>query len=102
MAKLPPALRALLEGTLIVVCDAPGAEVVVDGVDPRVALLVDTPADKTGKPRASRLFVYQRNLERMLEGPDDLERALGELIETELRASFPAVAGAEPQESTPH
>lgn len=91
IGHLPPELRAALDGTLVVVTDVPGAEVVADGVDPRVPVLIDAAAEPAEPPRAGRLFVYQRNVERMAGGPDRLEATTVEAIENELGAVFPSL-----------
>lgn len=76
-----------IEGALVVVTDVPGAEAVADGVDPRVAVLLDDVSPPGTAPRVGRVFFYQRNLERLVPGPieDDVAREL----ERELLALFP-------------
>jgi tetratricopeptide (TPR) repeat protein len=96
--RLAPEQRDVLDGALVVVSDLPGAEVVADGVDPRAAVLLDGVAERDAAPRAGRAFVYQRNIERMCEGPPKLEDELLRLLELEIEATFPALAAA-PSES---
>jgi tetratricopeptide (TPR) repeat protein len=84
-----------LDGSLVVVADLPGAEVVADGVDPRAAVLLDAVAEREGRPHAGRVFVYQRNVERMCEGPSKLEDDLVRLVQAEIEATFPALAKQE-------
>jgi hypothetical protein len=52
----------------VYIVDVPGAELVVDGVDPRATVILDASAhDGDGGPDAplqARLFIYQRNVER--------------------------------------
>ncbi|MEI8255345.1 MAG: hypothetical protein WCJ30_06685, partial [Deltaproteobacteria bacterium] len=63
-----------LTDTLVLVADAPGMEVVCDGVDPRVAVLLDAVrrSDEPG-PIAARVFLYQRNIERLRGGIEQIE-----------------------------
>ncbi len=90
--RLEPEQRAVLEGALVVVSDLPGAEVVADGVDPRAAVLLDALGERSAPPRAGRAFVYQRNIERMSEGPGKLEEELARLLQAEIEATFAASA----------
>jgi tetratricopeptide (TPR) repeat protein len=86
LGKLPEHAQAVLAGALVIVGDVPGAEVVAEGVDPRLPVLID---DVRREPelRAGRVFVYQRNVERTLESPslvaveDAIVRFLGEELE---------------------
>jgi tetratricopeptide (TPR) repeat protein len=93
--RLPDAMREVLSDALWIVTDAPGAEVVADGVDPRVGVLLDrTPAQarREGEAHVTRAFVYQRNVERAAEDPEDLAEELAFLLEDELCALFPELA----------
>lgn len=93
--RLPEAMRAALEGALVVVGDVPGAEVVAEGVDPRLGVLVD--AVSTEPPRAGRLFIYQRNIERTAHGVIGLDDEIAVGIERELGALFPSLVPDPPQ-----
>jgi hypothetical protein len=67
IAKLDPALRRFVEHAEIFIAPLPGLEVIADGIDPRAPMLLDgiaTP-ERPGPPCA-RIFVYQRNIERLL------------------------------------
>jgi tetratricopeptide (TPR) repeat protein len=86
--------RDVLNGALVVVSDLPGAEVVADGVDPRAAVLLDALGDRDAAPSAGRAFVYQRNVERMCEGPPKLEDELLRLLEAEIEATFPSLVSS--------
>lgn len=88
---LAPAQRDALDGSLVVVSDAPGAEVVAEGVDPRVGVLLDdlSPAGQT--PRVGRVFVYQRNIERVAQGVAEVEEQVVHALEHELAAAFPTL-----------
>lgn len=88
--RLPEPLRESLEGALVVVGDVPGAEVVADGIDPRLPVLIDALTDDP--PRAGRLFIYQRNVERTAHGVLGLDDELSEALERELAAAFAMLA----------
>ena len=87
IGALPPGLSAALEGALVVVVDVPGAEVVADGVDPRLGVLLD--AFSEDPPRAGRVFVYQQNIERIASGMTGVEEAITAALEREILAVFP-------------
>ncbi len=96
LMKLRPACAQALEGALVVVTELPGAEVVAEGVDPRIGVLLDDlPPEPGSEPRVGRLFVYQRNIERVAAGLLDIENELVMAIESELAATFPALAEPE-------
>jgi len=80
LGELPDSARAALAGAMVVVTDLPGAEAIVDGMDPRAPLWLDDLSGTAASFRVGRVFVYQRNIERSLEGPFDLDE--------ELRAAF--------------
>ncbi len=85
LGRLDEAARSLLDGALVVVVDAPGAEVVADGVDPRIEALLDlTPDGDTAK--ISRIFVYQRNVERAAGGVYEVEDAIVFALSREITA----------------
>ncbi len=81
---------AALDGALVVVTDLPGAEVVADGVDPRASVLLDALAPDSAV-RAGRVFVYQRNVERLVDNVNKLEDELFRLLQQELGATFPSL-----------
>jgi tetratricopeptide (TPR) repeat protein len=84
VAELDGAAKQTLDGALVVVSDLPGAEVVADGVDPRAPMLLDALGEREGATRVGRVFVYQRNVERMSERSGDLEADLVKLLEAEI------------------
>lgn len=100
LQQLPKALSRLLEGALVVVTDLPGAEVVADGLDPRMPVLLDAVSD-AAPPKVGRLFVYGRNIERVAAGLLEVEAEVARALETELRASFPEVAAEADAEAPP-
>jgi tetratricopeptide (TPR) repeat protein len=102
--QLDPPLKAVLDGALIVVVDAPGAEVVAEGVDPRAAVLLDAravPGSAAPEARATRAFVYQRNVERLCEDAAALEEELVEVLKAEIGATFPSLAPPPPVTPAP-
>ncbi len=86
--QLPVELTKRLEGNLIMVTDLPGVEIVAEGVDPRTPLLLDELAAQGGQEQHRRLFVYQRNIERLIRHPLELEQDLLEILLRELVAHF--------------
>ncbi len=86
VARLPPELLKAIDGTLILVADAPGMEVVADGVDPRAPVLLDgTPPPETPGPLATRVFIYRRNIERLCGGIEQIEDEVASQLEDEIR-----------------
>ncbi len=82
---LPEQLRAYVDPQEIYVGDVPGMELVVEGVDPRAALCL-TPV---GPLRTdTRLFVYQRNVERLAGGITQVEPVLFESLTHEIEELF--------------
>jgi tetratricopeptide (TPR) repeat protein len=95
LTRLPKPLYAALEEATLVVAELPGAEVVADGVDPRSCVLLDSAprvAGSTPPAKASRVFIYQRNVERSAEEPSELNDELYAVLEDELCATFPELA----------
>ncbi len=85
LRELPDELAGRLEGNLIMVADLPGLEVVAEGVDPRTPLLLD---EVQARSDQRRLFIYQRNLERLIRHPMELQQDVREVLEKELEAHF--------------
>jgi tetratricopeptide (TPR) repeat protein len=92
----------------VFIVDVPGAELVVDGVDPRAMVIVDARPPEDEEPGAApdaqprllaRLFIYQRNVERGAGSAAALESELAGALEREITAVFlerePASATAE-------
>ncbi|HET9956662.1 MAG TPA: tetratricopeptide repeat protein [Polyangiaceae bacterium] len=80
-------LRVYLREEEIYVCDVPGVEVVVDGVDPRALLLIDG-VGAAGNSMNARVFVYQRNVERLAGSVEQVESELQLALEREITATF--------------
>jgi Flp pilus assembly protein TadD len=86
---LSPMLRQYVAGADVYVTDAPGVELVADGVDPRALVLLDGIADEeTGSPRATRVFVYAVNVTRVAGSPDTVEAEIADALEREISATF--------------
>jgi Flp pilus assembly protein TadD len=82
-------LRAFIRPNELYVSDVPGPEVVADGVDPRALLLLDgIAADADGSSPTARLFIYQRNVERLAGTIDAVEPELCAALEREILATF--------------
>jgi hypothetical protein len=89
LAKLDPKLRAFVLEDEVYLCDVPGVEMVVDGVDPRALLLLDGVSSRPeGAIVNARVFVYQRNLERLAGAVELLEPELSAALEREIAAAF--------------
>jgi hypothetical protein len=86
--SLDPTLRAFLRPGELYVSDVPGVEVVVDGVDPRALLLLDSLPPRDEEAPTARLFVYQRNVERVTGSVAMIEAELRTALERELTATF--------------
>jgi Flp pilus assembly protein TadD len=94
--KLPLGLARSVEDALVVVSDMPGPEVVAEGVDPHVGVLLDELLDEEGQPiepqgvpaRAGRVFIYQRNIERWVHAATDIEDEVLRALEHELTLTF--------------
>jgi tetratricopeptide (TPR) repeat protein len=72
----------------VYVVDVPGAELVVDGVDPRALLVLDTPPVEEGAPPRVRVFVYQRNVERAAGSLEAIDGELSAALEREVTGVF--------------
>lgn len=84
LGELSEPLQSALAGAMVVVTDLPGAEAIVDGMDPRAPLWLDDLSGAGVTFRVGRVFVYQRNIERSLEGPFDLDEELKAAFESEI------------------
>lgn len=89
LAALDSAFKRFVEEAEVFVTEVPGIELVADGVDPRALILIDGfPTPDSPGPPCSRIFVYQRNVERVAGAPDRLEPILQEAFEREITATF--------------
>jgi hypothetical protein len=83
---LPPRLRQAIRQDEVYVADMPGVEFVIDGVDPRALILMDDISPNSLQAPSARLFVYQRNLERLAGALESVEAELKSALERELTA----------------
>ncbi|HEX9295167.1 MAG TPA: tetratricopeptide repeat protein [Polyangiaceae bacterium] len=87
--SLDPILSRYVRDASVHVSDVPGIELVADGVDPRALVLLDGLGTPDGPPQsASRIFVYQRNIERLSGGTERLEQEITSAFEREITATF--------------
>ena len=94
LRELPKEIAQRLEGNLIMVTDLPGLEIVAEGIDPRTPLLLDEMAAPGSKSDQRRLFIYQRNIERLIRHPLELQQEVLEILKRELDAHFSRPPGA--------
>jgi len=89
LAALDPILGRYVRDAGAYVSDVPGMELVADGVDPRALVLIDGVGTPESPPQsATRIFVYQRNIERLAGGTDRLEQEITSAFEREITATF--------------
>ncbi len=88
MEKLDVVLARYVREAELYIVDVPGAELVVDGVDPRAMLVLDTPPVEDGAPARVRIFVYQRNVERAAGSLEALDAEIASALEREVTAVF--------------
>lgn len=89
IAGLETSLRKFVSEAGVYVSEVPGIELVADGVDPRALLMLDGLASvENPGPPCSRVFVYQRNVERVAGCPDRIEQELQEALVREIAATF--------------
>src|SRR3984885_1818281 len=95
--KLDLVLARYVREAEVYIVDLPGAELVVDGVDPRALLVLDAPPAQDGAPARVRVFVYQRNVERAAGSLEAVEGELSGALEREVTAVF--LEGQKPEKS---
>lgn len=88
LAGLDALLSRYVNDAEVYIVDVPGAELVVDGVDPRALVVLDTRPQEDDDGVAARLFVYQRNVERAAGAASNLETELASALEREITAVF--------------
>jgi tetratricopeptide (TPR) repeat protein len=98
VGKLDALLARYVREAEVYCFDVVGAELVVDGVDPRALVLVDAPttppnASEDAVPKA-RIFVYQRSVERAAGALDAVEDELTRALEHEVAAHYDEADGA--------
>ena len=75
LAELPDAIRAKLEKVPMLIDDLPSAELVADGLDPRLLGLFQgtpMPDDGSAVPAVTNILLFRRNLERASADEDQL------------------------------
>ncbi len=98
LAKLEPTLATMVSEAEVFVVDLPGAELVVDGVDPRSIVILDrAPTEPDGVDRL-RIFVYQRSIELAAGGRERMEAELMSAFEREIANVFADRQPTAPQE----
>jgi tetratricopeptide (TPR) repeat protein len=95
--KLDRVLSRYVREAEVYVVDLPGAELVVDGVDPRALLVLDAPPSQDGAQARVRVFVYQRNVERAAGSLEAVDGELAGALEREVTAVF--LEGQKPEKS---
>jgi tetratricopeptide (TPR) repeat protein len=88
LRELPSEIAERLEGNLIMVTDLPGLEIVAEGIDPRTPMLLDEVAANGRQEDQRRLFIYQRNIERLIRQPLELQQDVLEILQRELETHF--------------
>ncbi len=96
---LVPKLRAFIRSDEVFAADVPGVEAVVDGVDPRALVLIDALEGETNL--TGRLFVYQRNVERIAGSVERIEEEIASALEREIAAAMLEIDAAAPPKGTP-
>ncbi len=92
VTKLDAVFATYVREADVFIVDVPGAELVVDGIDPRALMLLESvppraPLDET-EPARARLFVYQRNIERAAGALEAVEEEMLHALEREITAVF--------------
>jgi hypothetical protein len=95
--KLPEDLGRAIDGALVIVSDLPGPEVVAEGLDPRIPVLLEDLSPEGEPPRAGRVFVYQWNIERNAPSPADIEDEIVRALRDEIEYVFPEIVAARAQ-----
>jgi tetratricopeptide (TPR) repeat protein len=88
VGKLDAVLARYVQAAEVYVVDVPGAELVVDGVDPRALMILDAPRHEEDERTTARLFVYQRNVERAAGALEAMEDELSRALEREITSMF--------------
>jgi tetratricopeptide (TPR) repeat protein len=91
-------LKRYVEGADLYIADAPGMELVAEGVDPRALVLLDgLLAEERERPPGrppgeggpcARIFIYALNVTRLAGGVESIEREITLAIEREITATF--------------
>ncbi len=90
--RVPPSYAHVIDGALVIASELPGAEVVAEGVDPRLPVLLDDLSSPDEAPRVGRVFIYQRNVERGVSSPLQMEEEIARALAEEIAHTFPELA----------
>lgn len=96
MLKLSSTAARIVDGALVVIDDLPGVEVVADGTDPRIPVMLDDIENENGLARARRIFVYQLNVERRVDSPLEVDDEIARSIQGEIEHHFPNLPASIP------
>jgi Flp pilus assembly protein TadD len=78
---LVPRLRTFVHMDEVYISEVPGVEIVVEGADPRAPALVDA---LDGSSAPLRVYIYQRNVERIAGTSERLEETIRSALEREI------------------
>jgi tetratricopeptide (TPR) repeat protein len=100
IAALPPELGAHLDGAAVYIAAMPGAEVVVDGVDPRAPTLIEASPESTPGSEVTRhevrVFVYALNVVKAAGAMHAVDGQIRDALEREIRAMLAVPEPTEP------
>ena len=88
VAKMEPTLGKYVKEAEVYCLDVVGAELVIDGVDPRALLILDSSPPGEPGPRKGRIYVYQRSVERAAGTLEAIPEELAHALEHEIAAVF--------------
>lgn len=89
LSQLDSVLGSYVRQADVFVSDVPGIELVADGVDPRALLLFDgVNLPEHPLVPCTRIFFYQRNIERLAGGLELLEEEIHAALEREITVTF--------------
>ncbi|MBW2534401.1 MAG: tetratricopeptide repeat protein [Deltaproteobacteria bacterium] len=98
LGEVAAELRSHIRGADVFISGVPGAEVVVDGVDPRSLVLIDRlpdePTDPRVRPGEVRIFIYALNLVKAAGVLEGLQAQIRDALEQEIRVVFLPPEGA--------
>ncbi|MBW2453918.1 MAG: tetratricopeptide repeat protein [Deltaproteobacteria bacterium] len=102
VTELPAELQTVVQSAELYIADLPGAEVVVDGVDPRALVLVDAavssspdeaePSEDPEQQLSVRIFLYALNLMHAAGGLHAMGQCIREALVSELETTFGELA----------
>jgi predicted Zn-dependent protease with MMP-like domain len=80
LAELPQVLAEKIGHVPVVVADYPSSALIADGLDPRIlGFFAGTPYHEQGSaalPRPTCIYLFQRNIERGCESPEEVEQEI--------------------------